>query len=65
MTFFNKKSASYSILNEFFNSPLANAILPNKRDAFEISVCSKWHADSLTSRIISSQLLKLLDPNSS
>ncbi len=41
ITFFNSISASSRILNEFFNSPLANAILPNKSDAFEIYVCSK------------------------
>jgi len=41
ITFFNRKSASSRILNEFFSSPLANAILPSNSDAFEIYVCYK------------------------
>jgi len=37
-TFCNNMSDSYKILNEFFNYPLENAILPNNNDAFEIYV---------------------------
>jgi len=36
MTLFNETSASSIILNAFLSSPLANAILPNSKEAFDI-----------------------------